>query len=130
MDRAAVRDTVLPKGGDPRDHDPIFVQKGSIIVIYFYALHRDQLIYGPDAEEFNPERWDSFEPGRYEYIPFGSGSRSCVGQHKALAEASYILVRLTRAFETIESRDSRPWTGQVKLTARNANGCKVGLIPA
>ena len=108
----------------------LFIPKGTIIIMHFYALHRSHAVYGSDADSFDPDRWDSIKPGHYEYMTFGGGSRICVGQHKALCEASYILVRLAQAFKSIESRDHKPWTEQVKLIASNANGCKVGLIKA
>lgn len=126
MDRKAVRDTILPRGGGTGQH-PIYVKQGTTVVMHFYALHRDPDVFGPDVESYNPDRWDSINPGQFEYMVFGGGSRTCVGQHKAIAEASLTLVRLAQRFRNLHSQDSRPWTGQVKLTARNANGCKVAF---
>jgi len=51
----------------------------------------------------------------------------CAGHQKATLEASYVVARMLQEFEKIESRDSRPWAGQVRLTSRNANGCLVSL---
>ena len=62
-------------------------------------------------------------------MPFG-GAESWPEKPKAMAEASYTLFRLAQAFKTIESRDDKPWAGQVNLTARNVNGCKIRLSPA
>ena len=52
------------------------------------------------------------------------------GQQKALLEASYVVARMLQEFEGIESRDGRPWEGQVRLTAKNAYVCLVSLVPA
>ena len=63
-------------------------------------------------------------------MAFGGGQRACLGQQKALAEASYTLIRLAQTFKRIESRDDREWAGDQKLTAKNAHGCKVAMISA
>ena len=130
MGRIALNDTTLPKGGGIEGNSPIFVPAGSRAVNSFYALHRVASVYGENVEVFDPHRWDTIKPAFWEYMPFGGGHRSCVGQQKALAEASYVLVKMAHMFRRIESRDDRDWAGEAKLTARNANGCKVALIPA
>lgn len=95
----------------------------------FYALHRNPRVFGDDVEEFNIDRWDTIKPDSWEYMPVGGGPRACVGQPKALAEASLVLVKMAQRFSRIESRDDREWEELLKLTLANANGCKVGLIP-
>lgn len=130
MNRVALNDTTLPLGGGPEGKSPIFVRAGTMFDTAFYALHRQPSIWGPDAEEFMPHRWNTFRPHAWEYVPFGGGPRGCVGRQKALTEASYIIVRVLQEFRSIESRDEREWTGQVQLTAKNFNGCKVALTPA
>lgn len=64
-------------------------------------------------------------------MPFGGGPRACVGQSKALAEATYVLVRLVQKFPAVEARPQAGkdgWEGEIKLTVRNANGCRVGFF--
>lgn len=51
-----------------------------------------------------------------------------MGQQKALLEASYVITRIARKFERLESRDDKPYQAEMKLTCRNANGCKVSLF--
>ncbi len=58
-----------------------------------WALHRNQKIYGPDANEFRPERW--LEAGDKKlmescYPSFGFGSRTCVGKNMALMEINKV----------------------------------------
>lgn len=55
--RLCVNDTVLPVGGGRFGEDPIFVAKGTIVVYTVHAMHRRKDFFGPDAEEFRPERW-------------------------------------------------------------------------
>lgn len=127
MARTALRDTILPTGGGADGFSPIFVPAGSDVMTNFYSLHRDSAVFGPAIETFNPDRWAHIAPTRWEYMAFSGGPRSCGGQHKALMEASYVVVRLAQRFARLESRDEREWMGVVKLLARNSNGCKVAL---
>jgi len=130
LNRHALRDTILPIGGGPDGKSPIFVPEGTNFDTSFYVLHHLPEIWGPDAEEFNPDRWDTIKPGPWEYVPFGGGPRQCTGQIKATLETSYVVVRMLQEFQNIESRDDRPWKGQVRLTAKNAHGCLISLTSA
>jgi cytochrome P450 len=82
LGRAALRDTILPVGGGPDGLSPIFSPKGTRYDTSFYSLHHIPEIWGLDAEEFKPDRWDTIKPSAYEYVPFGGGMRTCLGQHK------------------------------------------------
>jgi len=130
MNRVALVDTILPTGGGSDGKSPIFAPAGTGFDTSWYNLHRLKSVWGEDADEFKPERWQTFKPETWQYLPFGGGPRSCLGRTKALVEASYVIVRLMREFAHIESRDDADWTGQVQLTAKNANGCKISFRPA
>ncbi|KAF2852748.1 cytochrome P450 52A12 [Plenodomus tracheiphilus IPT5] len=127
--RFAARDTVLPLGGGPDGRAPLFVPKGTIVGYSPIAMHRRKDFYGPDADEYKPERWATLRPG-WEYLPFNGGPRICLGQQYALTEASYVTVRLVQEFKSMESRDSEPWIEGLTLTLCSKNGVKVGLTPA
>lgn len=53
-----MRDTVLPTGGGPDGSSPVLVRKDTIVHFSTYALHRRKDLWGDDAEEFRPERWN------------------------------------------------------------------------
>jgi cytochrome P450 len=127
--RFSCRDTVLPRGGGPDGQAPLFVPKGTMVAYSPYAMHRRKDLYGPDADEFKPERWETLRPG-WEYLPFNGGPRICLGQQYALIEASYVTVRLAQEFKAIETRDPEPWKEGLTLTLSSLNGVKVGLTPA
>jgi len=97
------------------------------VTLSYYALHRDSSIFGADVEDFKPDRWKSIRCGQWDFMPFGGGQRACLGQQKALVEAAYVLVRLASVFPILESRDTEPWKGELKLTCKSANGCKIAL---
>ena len=48
----------------------------------------------------------------------------------ALTEASYTTIRLMQAFESVESRDARPWLEGLTLTCAIHQGTIVALRPA
>jgi cytochrome P450 len=61
---------------------------GAEIFICQYVLHRDPRFYEA-PEEFRPERWagtQGTEPPRGAYLPFGAGSRVCLGEEYAWAQ--------------------------------------------
>jgi cytochrome P450 len=87
--REAVRDTTT--GG-------VRIPKGHIILISMYTTHRDPRFFAePDA--FRPERWlDGLEKRlpRGAFIPFGLGSRKCIGASFAMMETTLLLATIAR----------------------------------
>lgn len=129
MNRIALHPTTLPRGGGPDRTAPLYIPTGTIFDTSAHVLHRQPSIWGPDADAFNPDRWD-VDPDRdmrWYYMPFGAGPRACVGKYKALGEAAFVVVRVVRRYGGCESRDGREWRGKVMLTSRNLGGCWVGL---
>ncbi|PFH57824.1 hypothetical protein XA68_14531 [Ophiocordyceps unilateralis] len=127
--RTACTDLVLPKGGGPDCQSPVFVPKGTQCRFSTFSLHRRKDIYGDDAEEFRPERWDSLRTS-WEYLPFSGGPRICIGQQFALTMMLYLLTRFFQEFEAVEARDDRPMKLRVSSNIVLPNGCWVALTPA
>ncbi|KAI2601995.1 cytochrome P450 52E1 [Hypoxylon sp. NC1633] len=126
--REAVHDTVLPTGGGPDGKSPVFVMKGTTIRYMPWAMHRRRDIYGSDANEFRPERWDTLRP-TYEYVPFNAGPRICVGQQFALTQMAFVTFRLLQAFKTVERRDDRPFVQKFGVNTSMLHGCWVSMAP-
>jgi cytochrome P450 len=84
--------------------DGHLVQAGTIAAVSFYAMHRDPALWDDplrfDPDRFLPERSEG--RNRWQYLPFGGGPRSCVGDHFAMLEAVLALATIIRAVE-IES---------------------------
>lgn len=124
--RFANKDTTLPVGGGVNGKSPIFVAKGQIVAYNVYSMHRRKDLYGEDADEFRPERWEALRVG-WGYLPFNGGPRICVGQQFALTEAGYTLARLIQVFEKLESKDPTPWLEGLHLTLGSGSGVHVAL---
>ncbi|KAK2613284.1 hypothetical protein N8I77_000206 [Diaporthe amygdali] len=127
--RWAYKDTVLPTGGGPNGTDPVFVPKNTAVDYSVYVMQRRKDIWGPDADEFRPERWEGRKVG-WEFLPFNGGPRICLGQQFALTESSYVTVRLLQRFDAIENLDKDPVTQNLTLTTCSGNGVKVRMHAA
>lgn len=56
--RAALRDTILPVGGGSDGLSPVLVPKGTEVAWDIAALHRRRDLWGDNAADFRPERWE------------------------------------------------------------------------
>ncbi|KAG4434886.1 hypothetical protein IFR05_009616 [Cadophora sp. M221] len=110
-ERIALRDTTLPRGGGSDGSKPIFVRKGIQILIPLYAIQHRPDLWGEDAEDFKPERWEGRKIG-WEWVPFGGGARKCLGQQFAFMEAGYLIVRFLQQFDKCENMEG---PGEIKL---------------
>ena len=127
--RQCIKSVVLPSGGGKDGTAPLYVQEGDVVEMNFRCTERDKDFWGPDAEEFRPDRWETVRP-TWEYTPFGGGPRICPAMRLVFTEVAFTMVSILRRFERVESRDERPWTEEMRTTFQNANGCVVALFPA
>ncbi|PPQ84613.1 hypothetical protein CVT25_015710 [Psilocybe cyanescens] len=83
---------------------PIYVPANTSCMYTVINLHRRTDLWGPDALEFDPDRFlderlqKYFLPNPYIFCPFNAGPRICLGQQLAYNEASFYLVRLLQQF--------------------------------
>ncbi|XP_068656603.1 xanthotoxin 5-hydroxylase CYP82C4-like [Aristolochia californica] len=87
------------------------IQAGTRVMVNLWKLHRDPRIWS-DASEFRPERFLTTHVGldigaqNFEFMPFGSGRRSCPGMGLALPVLHLTLARILQAFELGTQNDS------------------------
>ncbi|KXN74930.1 cytochrome P450, partial [Conidiobolus coronatus NRRL 28638] len=77
--------------------DKVVLPKGTQVMLSIYSIQHDPKIY-PKPEEFDPER---FLVGKYDtdiYMPFGGGTRMCVGMNFSLMEQKVYLSLLLQKF--------------------------------
>uniref|UniRef100_A0A7S3QL72 Cytochrome P450 n=2 Tax=Dunaliella tertiolecta TaxID=3047 RepID=A0A7S3QL72_DUNTE len=81
------------------------IPKGTVVMLHSYSIHHSKEAWGPDAEEFKPERWDNKGDEaqgsggrRVGYQPFSLGPRDCVGQALAMLELRVVLATLIGRF--------------------------------
>ena len=98
-------------------------------------MHRSKELYGEDANEFRPERWEGPELKNIGcgFMPFHGGPRICLGKDFALTEASYGIVRLLQTYPNLRIAPDVPNvpSGQEKqiitFVVASMEGCKVLL---
>ncbi|KAJ6530003.1 cytochrome P450 [Mycena vulgaris] len=109
--RMAMVDDVLPLSTPYTDptgivHDSLPIRKGQEIYLPLLAVNTDKALWGEDAAEFKPERWDHL-PEAVKAIPgvwsnlmtFFAGPHNCIGFRFSVAEQKALLFTLIRAFE-------------------------------
>ncbi|KAI0633802.1 cytochrome P450 [Trametes polyzona] len=110
MTREAARDTIIPlrepfEDINGRIQHEIRIAKGDEVVVPILSVHRSKAIWGDDALDFKPERWQqppeaaTAIPGVWGHLlAFTGGPRACIGYRFALVELKAILFVLVRAF--------------------------------
>jgi cytochrome P450 family 135 len=108
------------------------IELGTVIAPCIYLTHHRPDIY-PEPERFRPERFLNQKPGKYTWIPFGGGDRSCLGANFAmreLTEVLRVLVQRTR-LEPDVKRDEEIKLRRVGLSpSRQARAVLVERVPA
>jgi cytochrome P450 len=100
------------------------VPAGTPIVMSILLVHHREDLY-PDPYAFRPERWLGHKPGTYEWIPFGGGTRRCLGATLAMSEQRVVLKTMARRLD-IEYVDAAPEHAQHRnVTMIPARGARV-----
>lgn len=77
------------------------LHKDEPVILMLGKMQRDPKVYGPDADEFKPERMldENFEKlPKNAWKPFGNGMRGCIGRPFAWQEALLVIAILLQNF--------------------------------
>nr|CAD7394903.1 unnamed protein product [Timema cristinae] len=77
------------------------IERGTRVIIPVYALNHDPQ-YFPEPERFYPERFDpenKSSTGMLDFLPFGTGSRKCIGMDYTMIHMKVGLVPLISKFK-------------------------------
>ena len=117
MDRQVIADDTI--GGHT-------IPAGSVVFFPPYFVHRHREFW-PDAEKFDPERFNEETAGKrhkYAFVPFGGGPRLCVGRDLAMMSAGLALATmLPKVKLTLEP--GHPVAMHPAITLRPRHGLKV-----
>ncbi|KAI1084703.1 cytochrome P450 [Whalleya microplaca] len=115
-----------------RDH---YFPPGTVLSVPTYTIHHSKEIWGPDADEFRPERWANVTPRqRNAFIPFSYGPRACVGRNIAEMEMKMIAATWVRRYDVflrqgvMETREGflrKPLALEIGLRRRHKDSNKV-----
>ncbi|KAE8705019.1 Cytochrome P450 82A3 [Hibiscus syriacus] len=117
--RAALEDCTLSTG--------YHIPPGTRLLVNAWKIQRDERVW-TDPHEFRPERFVTnnknidFQGQSFEFVPFGSGRRSCPGASLALRMLHFILGSFLHGFEVtkpskFEDIDMTESTGLTNLKA-------------
>lgn len=77
------------------------IPKETNVIISSYVLHRMPELWGDEADQFQPERFETElvkKQPRFAYFPFGGGPRLCIGDQFALFEITIILAMVWKHY--------------------------------
>jgi cytochrome P450 len=119
--RRAKRDVVLAGGAGGSTYR---VKKGANVLLNVLGIHRRQDTF-PDPDRFDPTRFlgdREKELPRCAYMPFGAGSRVCIGNHFALMEGHLLLATILRGARLDLVRPGETLAPQPLVTLRPRGG--------
>jgi cytochrome P450 len=112
---------------EPRNIGGYEFPAGWTLMPCIYLIHQDPEVF-PEPDAFRPERFLGDErPSSRVWIPFGAGSRHCVGSHLALLTIKRVLrTVLTRSSLTVD-REAEPIVRN-NMTLAPGRGATVTLV--
>ncbi|KAH8119743.1 cytochrome P450 monooxygenase pc-1 [Phellopilus nigrolimitatus] len=108
---------------------PWYIPARTRVVYSVFLMHRRTDLWGPDAVDFDPDRFLDerlhryLTPNPFIFLPFNAGPRICLGQQFAYNETSFMLIRLLQAFDAVElAPDAQPPKTRVPAAWAKAAG--------
>ncbi|QDY81471.1 cytochrome P450 [Streptomyces qinzhouensis] len=104
---------------------------GTEVGFSLYAIHRDGRVY-ENPEAYDPDRWlperqEAAGLGRTAYLPFGAGSRKCIGDLFTYTEATIALATILARWRLEPAPGAGP--RQVASTVPRAEGSVMTVRP-
>ncbi|KAK7053736.1 cytochrome P450 [Favolaschia claudopus] len=120
--------------------DNIAIAKGTVVTVSIRGMNQTEVLWGPDAKEFKPERWLTLadDPvrakeiqGHHHLITFLDGPRTCLGKSFALAEFKAVLSTLIRnfTFEFPDGPETEIATHRALINRPKVAGEPGGIVP-
>ncbi|CAH0051561.1 unnamed protein product [Clonostachys solani] len=110
----------VPEGG-LKLPDGSLVPPQTSVGLNAYVTHRNKDIYGPDADEYKPERWlraageseEAYQQRLKVYLKydftFGAGPRICLGRHVAVIKTYKLVATLISNYDIELDHPDREW---------------------
>ncbi|HTJ66745.1 MAG TPA: cytochrome P450 [Actinospica sp.] len=81
---------------------PWVLPRGHSIMVSISLVHDDDSVF-PNAAVFDPDRFVGVNPDTYSWVPFGGGTRRCIGAAFATMEMDVVLRTLLTDFELVST---------------------------
>ncbi|EUC54437.1 cytochrome P450 family:NADPH-P450 family reductase [Rhizoctonia solani AG-3 Rhs1AP] len=120
------------------------IKAGTTVAVAAGIIGKDPLVWGEDAEKFNPDR---MLDGKFEalppksWLPFGNGARGCIGRPFAWQEALIAIATIFQKFDFTPSDPAynlqlkqtltlKPKNFTFRATSRQGAPCFTGIAPS
>ena len=103
------------------------LEPGTVVVGSIYLTHRREDLY-PEPLQFKPERFLERQFSPYEYLPFGGGSRRCIGLALAQLEMKLVLATILRDFDLVLAEKKPVQAKRRGVTLGPAGGVRMTLL--
>src|SRR6476661_2441092 len=102
------------------------LEPGTVVIGSIYLTHRREDLY-PEPLQFKPERFLERQFSPYEYLPFGGGSRRCIGLALAQLEMKLVLATILRNFDLVLAEKKPVQAKRRGVTLGPAGGVRMAL---
>ncbi|KAI0059660.1 cytochrome P450 [Artomyces pyxidatus] len=112
--------------------DGVYVPKGTHLSIPIRAINMNRDIWGPDAEEFRPERWlalpKAYDPN-FSMMAFIAGPHACIGKTMSISEMKAVLATMLVNFEFAPAYAGQVAVPKSAITMKPADNLPLLVTP-
>lgn len=135
VNRTASKDVTLksPTGTEKGKGEATVIPKGTVVLIPLGNMNRDKDIWD-EPNSFRPERFadiSGHSSAKHGYLPFGYGSRTCIGNNLALTEGTVMIALLMQKYRFYPATNFKPKViAGISLVSKNGIRIRVESDPA
>ncbi|KAE8150656.1 cytochrome P450 [Aspergillus avenaceus] len=91
-----------------------FIPGGTVVGCSPWVIHRDEAIFGPHVDAFDPDRWlrapeEKLRTMNGMMLQFGAGARTCIGKNISLMEIYKLIPSFLRRFDIQLACPDQEW---------------------
>lgn len=101
------------------------IPRDTTVIVNLYTMHRREDVWGPTANEFNPDRFHSEEVKKrnpHAYAPFSLGPRNCIGMRYSYIAMKVILATLIKSYRFTTKLNMNDVRMRYEITLKNVHG--------
>jgi len=105
-----------------------FFPEGTVLSVPTYTVHRNEGVWGSDADVFRPERWLERDKNELQkaFNPFSFGPRGCIGRNLASMELLIIVASVFRRYHFVVEDASEKFDTKEGFLRKPVK-CRVGI---
>lgn len=107
------------------------IPKGTVVVMFINKTQRNPKFWGPNANQFDPDRFSSENSaGRhpYAFLAFSNGPRHCIGSKYAMISMKIQLCHLLTRFQFISDVQMNDIRMKFNVVMRFADGYQLRIV--